>query len=646
MRHWFATTLLALVACGGKSEDTSPPGTTNPCEADDDADGVCVPDDCDDADENAYPGATEVPYDGKDQDCDGFDITDYDGDGYDAVEVGGDDCNDGNVEIYPGAPEECYDALQDYNCDGRFGGDDCDGDGVGRDDDCLDEDPTAYPGAADAWYDGVDSDCAGNSDYDQDADGDDHIDYGGLDCDDTDPLRAGASPEQLDAVDNDCDGDGDVVPDSDADVTWDATSGLFDYAFGSSTVILGDLDGDGWSEVAMGDIGRWDGGKYYYLGGVYVVSPALGSARPYDVAGANIGGTDAYDSVGWAVGAADAQGDGTADLIVGAPFLNKAYLFTTDQITSGDAFVKTDAHATLTGGSFAGAAVGGVQDLDGDGLDELFSAATLYSTAWVGVWSGAAASAGGSLSSGGTEASVSDGGRVLGDVASEGDLNGDGVADLLLGVPGEGGRGGVFLLDGLLLSGAVDLDDADSLLGPNDGADAGVTVSVVGDADGDGVPEVAAADPFRADSAGAVWIVSASAIGGAGSLESAAALVVEGAEADGMLRVSHRGGDVDGDGAADLGVGEPGSLDAWSSEQGKVPLSGYGAVHLVRGITIAAGGTVSSDGVDGRMVGDEAIMALGMSFDVAPVNPDGAADFVVGATNEDSGKGYVFLSAY
>jgi hypothetical protein len=39
-------------------------------------------------------------------------------------------------------------------------------------------------------------------------------------------------------------------------------------------------------------------------------------------------------------------------------------------------------------------------------------------------------------------------------------------------------------------------------------------------------------------------------------------------------------------------------------------------------------------------------MALGMSFDVAPVNPGGTADFVVGATNEDSGKGFVFLSAY
>jgi hypothetical protein len=33
------------------------------------------------------------------------------------------------------------------------------------------------PGAADAWYDGVDSDCAGNSDYDRDRDGSDSTAY-------------------------------------------------------------------------------------------------------------------------------------------------------------------------------------------------------------------------------------------------------------------------------------------------------------------------------------------------------------------------------------------------------------------------------------------------------------------------------------
>ena len=40
-------------------------------------------------------------------------------------------------------------------------------------------DPTVYPGAADTWYDGIDSDCAGNGDFDQDGDGQDARQFGG-----------------------------------------------------------------------------------------------------------------------------------------------------------------------------------------------------------------------------------------------------------------------------------------------------------------------------------------------------------------------------------------------------------------------------------------------------------------------------------
>ena len=55
--------------------------------------------------------------------------------------------------------------------------------------DCDDDDASIYPGAEDTWYDGIDSDCAGNSDYDQDQDGEDTIESGGTDCNDTNALK-------------------------------------------------------------------------------------------------------------------------------------------------------------------------------------------------------------------------------------------------------------------------------------------------------------------------------------------------------------------------------------------------------------------------------------------------------------------------
>jgi uncharacterized protein (TIGR03382 family) len=85
---------------------------------------------------------------------------------------------------------------------------DADGDGytVGRD--CDDSDDSVHEGAADAWYDGVDSDCAGNDDYDQDGDGYAADLFGGGDCDDTRDRVYPDSPWEMntDGVDGDCDG--------------------------------------------------------------------------------------------------------------------------------------------------------------------------------------------------------------------------------------------------------------------------------------------------------------------------------------------------------------------------------------------------------------------------------------------------------
>lgn len=99
----------------GHGDTQGPCGPPPPVDAD--GDGFVVDDDCNDNDASINPGATEVPYDGIDQNCDGQDLTDVDGDGYDGGE-GGADCDDADVAINPGATDIPNDDI-DQNCDGE-----------------------------------------------------------------------------------------------------------------------------------------------------------------------------------------------------------------------------------------------------------------------------------------------------------------------------------------------------------------------------------------------------------------------------------------------------------------------------------------------------------------------------------------------
>ncbi|MCP4920524.1 MAG: hypothetical protein GY913_26800 [Proteobacteria bacterium] len=162
-------TFLASLACSdvqpADSADSEAQLDNEPGCADRDEDThtdvACGGDDCNDNDPSVHPGADEIPYDGLDQDCDGQDLADVDGDGYEGD--GGLDCDDEDPDIHPGADEVAKDGI-DQDCDGV---DDLDGDGDGFDDeafggeDCDDEDPSVHPDAHDWMSDGVDADCDG-----------------------------------------------------------------------------------------------------------------------------------------------------------------------------------------------------------------------------------------------------------------------------------------------------------------------------------------------------------------------------------------------------------------------------------------------------------------------------------------------------
>jgi hypothetical protein len=141
---------------------------------DPDKDGVLWPNDCDDSNSNI--GEAQNWY------------LDEDGDGYGTED---------SVVLSCSQPES----------------------GVGLYGDCDDSDPDSSPGAEEVWYNNIDENCDGNSDFDQDQDGEDSLEFGGSDCDDTDSsINSNAVEIYYDGIDgncdnmDDCDADGDGFP--------------------------------------------------------------------------------------------------------------------------------------------------------------------------------------------------------------------------------------------------------------------------------------------------------------------------------------------------------------------------------------------------------------------------------------------------
>jgi len=144
------------VACNGVDDDCDP-ATLDAIDAD--ADGVSVcDDDCNDDNANVFEIVTVY----LDQDFDGYGVgepTSFCLPPSNSAPRAG-DCDDADPTSYPGATDTPYDGV-DQDCDGEDL-DDLDEDGVLGADDCDDQDPFRFPGADDVPDDGVDQDCTGH----------------------------------------------------------------------------------------------------------------------------------------------------------------------------------------------------------------------------------------------------------------------------------------------------------------------------------------------------------------------------------------------------------------------------------------------------------------------------------------------------
>ena len=587
---------------------------------------VANDEDCDDANASTNPTANEY-CDGEDDNCDGtvdedsaIDAptwyADVDLDGYgDAASSSvscsapsgavstASDCDDMNGDVHPGADERC-DGVDD-DCDGSTDEDsavdastwylDDDGDGFGDattgspactqpsgavadDTDCDDTDDEVYPGADEA-LDGVDQSCDGATELliahptagDEfgralasagDTNGGSATDLviGSYDYSPSGShVRYGAAWLFLGAVATDL---------SSADAWATLTGSATDSRAGIAVSGAGDLDGDGFDDFLVGEdayTGTHAGRAYLVWGPVGSGSAAL-TSYPYltgqtagDQAGVRLAGSTEGDQI--LVSAVEATAGGLTAA-------GKVYLVAAaDLPSSGSAGLESVATAIISGTS-ANANIGTsvlLADIDGDGVEDVvLNSDRDGGTVWFfqGPLSGSldTTDADGSLTAVGSS-------DQLGSALAVGDPNDDGVPDVLIGAryADDGGTnsGAAYLVEGTLKVDKVVSAKAWATIPGLAASDFAGHAVAMADLDADGIDDLAvgAYGVGISTTAGAAYVIFGDG-GLTGSLSADRSL--QGTVSTGQAGASLASlPDQDGDGGAELLVGEPGADDVW-----------------------------------------------------------------------------------
>jgi len=365
--------------------------------------------------------------------------------------------------------------------------------------------------------------------------------------------------------------------------------------FGFAAASLGDLDGDGVTDIAVGAFDDDDGGTG--RGAVYILflnsnGSVKSEQKISDTEGSFTGTLDNDDRLGISVASlGDLDGDGVTDIAVGATLdddgsTNRGAVYILFLNSNGS--VKSEQKISDTAGGFTGTlddqdqfgtSVASLGDLDGDGIPDIAVGAGSdqdggedRGAVWILF-----------LDTDGTVKSfqkISDleGGftgtldnfDIFGiSVASLGDLDGDGVTDIVVGArnddDGNTDRGAVWILfldtDGTVKSFQKISDTAGGFT--NELADSdlfGISVASLGDLDGDGVTDIVVGtrDDDGGTDRGAVYILFLNSSGGVKSnqkisdLEGDFAGTLDDVDEFGISVVSL--GDLDGDGITDIMV--------------------------------------------------------------------------------------------
>ena len=425
---------------------------------------------------------------------------------------------------------------------------------------------------------------------------------------------------------------------------WTAESNQGSAFFGYSVATAGDVNGDGYADVIVGtqvfDNGQTnEGGAFAYYGSPTGLATSPAWTAEGDQANANFGVSVAT--------AGDVNGDGYADVVVGAHFYDNvesnegrafAYYGSAAGLSTGAGWT---AESDQVGASF-GVSVATAGDVNGDGYSDVIVGARFYDNGesnegrafvYYGAAAGPATTAAWTGESDQAEAEFGT------SIATAGDVNGDGYSDVIVGAPRydnggtDEGRAFVYLGSqaGLATSAAW------SVAGDHDQAQFSYSVSTAGDVNGDGYSDVIiGALQYSSGSGGEgrAYVYHGSA---SGLATNPSWTTTGGQIGDQYGNSVSTAGDVNGDGYSDVVVGA-GLYDNGQSNEGRA----FVYLGAPSGLGASPAWTAESDLADA---------AFGVSVSTAgDVNGDGYSDVIVGAssyTNGESeeGRAYLYLGS-